>query len=255
LNISLNNTTEYFDTTTQLGGVKTRIRKFSDTVRTELEAAFLIKNFISGAEKFELAKRLGLTERQVQKWFVHRREKLRRLEKKAATLNSPLDIREHGNNTSVHHSQIRSAANILPNIDYSKPKLASKSLNENPYQKVYHNYRQIKTEQKFNTNNLDENNVDVEGNCLNEADDLDENEYYDQNDEENNWNNTNNNNNNDDDDDFNNNNQNAEEEQNFASEDLEYASNTVNNQTYDYQENSDYLNDFESKFKKFLIQF
>jgi hypothetical protein len=249
LNRSLNSTTEYFDTATQVGGVKTRIRKFSDTVRTELEAAFLIKNFISGAEKFELAKRLGLTERQVQKWFVHRREKLRRLEKKAATVNSPLDNGEH--NASLHHSQIRSAANILPNIDY-KPKLASKSLNENPYQKVYHNYRQIKTEQKFNTNNLDENNVDVEGNCLNEADDLDENEYYDQNDEENNWNNTNNND--DDDEDFNNNNnQNAEEEQNYASGDLEYASNTVNNQTYDYQENSDYLNDFESKFKIFLI--
>lgn len=66
---------------------KTRIRKFSEATRHELEKAFLVKNFISGSERCELATRLNLTERQVQKWFVHRREKLRKLEKKAA-LNS-----------------------------------------------------------------------------------------------------------------------------------------------------------------------
>ena len=35
-----------------------------------------------------MAKKLGLTERQVQKWFVHRREKLRRLEKKAFSMGN-----------------------------------------------------------------------------------------------------------------------------------------------------------------------
>ncbi len=57
---------------------KTRIRKFSDNIRNELERHFLANNFISGAEKTVLAMRLNLTERQVQKWFVHRREKLRK---------------------------------------------------------------------------------------------------------------------------------------------------------------------------------
>ena len=59
-----------------------RVRKFSDAIRSELESKFLENNFISGIEKTQLARRLELTERQVQKWFVHRREKLRRHEKK-----------------------------------------------------------------------------------------------------------------------------------------------------------------------------
>jgi len=53
-----------------------RIRKFSEHIRYELERKFLSNHFISGAEKSLLAKQLSLTERQVQKWFVHRREKL-----------------------------------------------------------------------------------------------------------------------------------------------------------------------------------
>lgn len=61
---------------------KFRVRKFSDAIRSELERKFLENNFISGIEKTQLARRLELTERQVQKWFVHRREKLRRHEKK-----------------------------------------------------------------------------------------------------------------------------------------------------------------------------
>ena len=55
-----------------------RVRKFSDSIRGELERKFLKNNFISGPEKTKLAVELNLTERQVQKWFVHRREKLRR---------------------------------------------------------------------------------------------------------------------------------------------------------------------------------
>ncbi len=63
---------------------KVRVRKFSEAIRSELERKFLLNNFISGVEKAQLARKLELTERQVQKWFVHRREKLRRLEKKSA---------------------------------------------------------------------------------------------------------------------------------------------------------------------------
>ena len=61
---------------------KFRVRKFSDAIRNELEQKFLENNFISGVQKSQLAAKLALTERQVQKWFVHRREKLRRHEKK-----------------------------------------------------------------------------------------------------------------------------------------------------------------------------
>lgn len=56
-------------------------RKFSEDIRCELERKFRANNFISGMEKRELAKKLHLTERQVQKWFVHRREKLRKINK------------------------------------------------------------------------------------------------------------------------------------------------------------------------------
>jgi hypothetical protein len=52
-------------------------RKFTDEVRAELERHFRQDHFIKGIEKQRLARNLGLTERQVGKWFVHRREKLR----------------------------------------------------------------------------------------------------------------------------------------------------------------------------------
>ncbi len=69
---------------------KSRIRKFSDKIRNELEREFLANNFITGGQKKVLAKRLSLSERQVSKWFVHRREKLRRLEKRATDINTTL---------------------------------------------------------------------------------------------------------------------------------------------------------------------
>jgi hypothetical protein len=58
-----------------------RVRKFSDSIREELEKEFKKSKYVSGQEKIDLAKRLHLTVRQVQKWFVHRREKYRKLEK------------------------------------------------------------------------------------------------------------------------------------------------------------------------------
>jgi hypothetical protein len=58
-----------------------RIRKFSDNIRMELERHFQKNRYISGDEKKLLADKLNLTVRQVQKWFVHRREKFRRYEK------------------------------------------------------------------------------------------------------------------------------------------------------------------------------
>ena len=58
-----------------------RIRKFSDQIRMELEKHFQKNRYISGDEKKMLADKLNLTVRQVQKWFVHRREKFRRYEK------------------------------------------------------------------------------------------------------------------------------------------------------------------------------
>lgn len=74
----------------------------------------MIKNFISGSERCELASRLNLTERQVQKWFVHRREKLRKLEKKAALNSTTQDFNE--TQYSVSESYIQKALNDeLPN--------------------------------------------------------------------------------------------------------------------------------------------
>jgi hypothetical protein len=70
-----------------------RIRKFSDHIRTELEKHFQKNRYISGDEKKMLADKLSLTVRQVQKWFVHRREKFRRYEK------------HHGKKTLVVHKQ------------------------------------------------------------------------------------------------------------------------------------------------------
>lgn len=60
------------------------IRKFNEEIRVELEAKFAENNFISGAEKDQLAVKLNLTERQVKKWFEKRREKKRRIEKMTA---------------------------------------------------------------------------------------------------------------------------------------------------------------------------
>lgn len=58
-----------------------RIRKFSEAIRSELEKQFQLNRYINGDDKKRLADRLNLTVRQVQKWFVHRREKYRRDEK------------------------------------------------------------------------------------------------------------------------------------------------------------------------------
>lgn len=77
-----------------------RVRKFSDRVRNELEKKFQLSNFISGAEKKSIAKKLNLTERQVQKWFVHRREKLRRGHKKTDVLGNKLnDLNDESRST------------------------------------------------------------------------------------------------------------------------------------------------------------
>jgi hypothetical protein len=59
-------------------GPNGRVRKFSESIRSELERQFAIRRYVSGEEKRKLAAKLSLTARQVQKWFVHRREKLRR---------------------------------------------------------------------------------------------------------------------------------------------------------------------------------
>lgn len=101
-----------------------RIRKFSDQIRDQLERHFLLNNFISGSEKSKLARKLNLTERQVQKWFVHRREKLRRLEKKAHLLNSTLKQQK-----GSLRLPIKIKLPTLPALSKQKP--------ENPYQKVY----------------------------------------------------------------------------------------------------------------------
>ncbi len=88
LSLKNNNTSnDYGKYKTEYGirnNTKPRVRKFSEAIRSELERKFLLNNFISGVEKSQLAKKLELTERQVQKWFVHRREKLRRIEKQSA---------------------------------------------------------------------------------------------------------------------------------------------------------------------------
>jgi len=253
---------------------KLRIRKFSEKIRYELEMAFLAKNFISGLEKAELAKRLDLTERQVQKWFVHRREKLRRLEKKSATLNSTLNH---------HHSQIRSVKSnskyVASLILDPRPKLIPhiRMLNANSYQKFYHNnfradanYENMavicKMENNFEYNEeLDEEDYEEEGNNYLQSIDpenLNETEFT----EENDWNTMNN-----DEIDENNFEENSTEamNQNYLSEanpsylteenqsylnddnqncladETNYFVNNEENNEY-LQENSGYLNDFEN---------
>jgi hypothetical protein len=248
---------------------KIRIRKFSEEIRNELEAAFLAKNFISGFEKAELSKRLNLTERQVQKWFVHRREKLRRLEKKSATLNSTLDH---------HHSQIRSvqSSSNYQNITMdSRPKLIPQIRmlkKENPYQKVYdHSYREKKFENMptiCKTENSENNYEYAETEEVDdyfqsdEPDNLNEREYLN----DNIWNNDNNCRNNENNLEENSNEANpsysAEDNQSYLNDDNQncladetnYFLNNEDNNEYN-QENSAYLNDFESTLNSIISFF
>lgn len=161
---------------------KSRIRKFSDEIRDELERKFLQNNFISGNEKTYLAKSLNLTERQVQKWFVHRREKLRRLEKKATLLNSTLQ-------------QQKQQAYQIPVKNRNPPitTVATNSFNrqqrkvstENPYQKVYLTRPGNSTKHHNNSNNKDEHLRNKNTDYSNEHDsDI---EIYEENNNDNNW--------------------------------------------------------------------
>lgn len=72
-----------------------RVRKFAENIREELEKEFKKSKYISGQEKIDLAKRLHLTVRQVQKWFVHRREKYRKLEKLKQQQNNSINIQQN----------------------------------------------------------------------------------------------------------------------------------------------------------------
>ena len=123
-----------------LNSSKLRVRKFSESIRNELERKFLTNNFISGVEKSQLAVKLNLTERQVQKWFVHRREKLRRLEKKAGALTGDTEAEvappkatvkgaRKSESTSANANSAGRASNRL--------KQTSCESNKNPYRKVY----------------------------------------------------------------------------------------------------------------------
>lgn len=154
---------------------KARIRKFSEAIRFELEKAFLANNFISGTEKAELACRLELTERQVQKWFVHRREKLRKLEKKAA-LSSTID---YLNVTQPVRSSYLSNNRTRQNQQ-------NRSLSENLYQKIYNNYRQMKNE-SLNEQPITsiKNDYDNEFDENEEIENLNENDSFDHNAEHN----------------------------------------------------------------------
>lgn len=170
---------------------KSRIRKFSDKIRDELERKFLQNNFISGNEKTYLAKSLNLTERQVQKWFVHRREKLRRLEKKATLLNSTLQQQKQ----QAYQIPVK---NLNPPITTV---IATNSFNrqqrkvstENPYQKVYltrpgnstkHHNNTMK-QSDYNSNNKDEHLRNKNTDYSNEHDsDI---EIYEENNNDNNW--------------------------------------------------------------------
>lgn len=127
---------------------KFRVRKFSDSIRSELERKFLENNFISGIEKTQLATRLGLTERQVQKWFVHRREKLRRQEKKAGIKNESTS-QQINNQAKANIQPIRTKLNTQPPplLRVNRPAAPRKQIDikkfnvynsaENPYKKVY----------------------------------------------------------------------------------------------------------------------
>lgn len=126
---------------------KLRVRKFSDAIRLELERKFTANNFISGIEKTQLAKKLNLTERQVQKWFVHRREKLRRQEKKAGNLvpvsNQYQDSSSQQKQQRTYQSISASSSNKNSGLRKSSAlgnvsMLASRQkIDENPYKKFY----------------------------------------------------------------------------------------------------------------------
>jgi len=146
----------------------TRIRKFSDKIRNELERSFLANNFITGGEKQILAKKLNLTERQVSKWFVHRREKLRRLEKRATNINSTL---QHHYMTQQqnhhHHHQVQS---IQQNHSYQEQEQlyvndSNQDYNDENEEENWFNELQVEEEeeehhqqqQQDDTNQYDEN--------------------------------------------------------------------------------------------------
>ena len=53
-------------------------RKFTDKQTNDLEEIFLRQKYITGKERTEIAKRLGLTTKQVKTWFQNRRTKWKR---------------------------------------------------------------------------------------------------------------------------------------------------------------------------------
>lgn len=111
---------------------KMRVRKFSDQIRNELERKFLVNNFISGAEKTKLAQKLRLTERQVQKWFVHRREKLRRLQRKAAELQNVVQMHTKTTQNNHYHKKKLSTAKKSTNSKIKREAYDIKLKNEDP---------------------------------------------------------------------------------------------------------------------------
>lgn len=149
---------------------KGRIRKFSDRVRNELERSFLANNFITGGEKKVLATRLNLTERQVSKWFVHRREKLRRLEKRASNINSTLQ--EH------YRSQQSNQTNNQPIYNEEYINHDQNDINNDEYyndeEENWFNDLQ-ETNENRQHGNIDYNNGDDYNECVNEE--YDENNY------------------------------------------------------------------------------
>jgi hypothetical protein len=102
-----------------------RIRKFSDQITNELEQHFLKNNFISGSEKAKLAKKLSLTERQVQKWFVHRREKLRRLQKRAISIQNVIKQQTRPNLDESSSSEQLNSSNNAVKYGFARKKLAT----------------------------------------------------------------------------------------------------------------------------------
>ena len=141
-------------------GSKSRIRKFSEKIRNELERAFLANNFITGAQKKVLAKRLSLTERQVSKWFVHRREKLRRLEKRATNINTTLQ-QHYISRTQQHQHQPTTPTYVTP----SMPSITSHSAATSTA--TPNNYYQ----QQDNIMNNNENDDEDEENWFNDLQD------------------------------------------------------------------------------------
>ena len=53
-------------------------RKFTDGQTNRLEEIFLRQKYITGKERTEIAKKLGLTTKQVKTWFQNRRTKWKR---------------------------------------------------------------------------------------------------------------------------------------------------------------------------------